>query len=326
MNDQMQAAEDAINAKILALSGEQQGEEAVLAQPQDVVEPKADVMDLSVPEDHNPYAVSDDVLDVAQEQPAGEEDFEHKYRVLQGMYRKEVADVREENRRLSVSLSEATATIVQLRGRIEALQQRPAAPDPAVFDEKGLEAYAEFGPEILDLAKSNMEMRAELGQLRAQIPQIQNSVKQSAESEFTRYMDTNVPNWQEQNEDQGFIQWLASLCPGTGLTWHTSLHDAYEARDAARVAAIFKEYRKHLYLTSPAHQAEPARLQPAGRRLPAPAPASRGGGLPPASSAPQYTLKDWVNLQNEAARGLWNDRPAEYQAKEAAIHAALFPK
>lgn len=325
MNDQMQAADDAINAKILALSGEQQGEEAVSAEPQDV-EPKADVMDLSVPEDHNPYAVKDDILDVVPEQLDREEDFAHKYRVLQGMYRKEVADVREENRRLSVSLSEATAAIVQLRGRIDALQQRPAAPDPAVFDEKGLEAYAEFGPEILDLAKSNMEMRAELGQLRAQIPQIQNSVKQSAESEFTRYMDTNVPNWQEQDKDQGFIQWLASLCPGTGFTWHNSLHDAYEARDAARVAAIFKEYRKHLFLTSPVHQAEPAGHQPGGRRLPAPAPASRGGGLPPVASGQQYTLKDWVKLQNEAARGLWNDRPTEYQAREAAIHAALFPK
>jgi hypothetical protein len=91
------------------------------------------------------------------------------------------------------------------------------------------------------------------------------------------------------------------------------------------VAAIFKEYRKHLYLTNPVHQPAPAGQQPAGRRLPSPAPASRGGGLPP-SAAPQYTLKDWVKLQNEAARGDWNNKPDEYQAKEAAIHAALFPK
>lgn len=317
MNDQMQAAEDAVNAKILALHGEQQGEEVIAVDPQPAVEPSADVVDLSVPEDHNPFAVQDEK--VQDEQP-GDEDFEHKYRVLQGMHRKQVADIRS----LTESLATANAINAQLRGQIEALQRQPAQ-DTAVLDEKGLEAYGEFGPEILDLAKSNLKMQKELGELRTQIPQIQNHVRQNAESEFFRHLDTNVPNWREQDKDQGFIQWLSSLCPGTGLAWHSSLHEAYEARDAARVAAIFKEYRKHLYLTNPDHRSAPAGQQPASRRLPAPAPASRGGGGPPAA-APQYTLKDWVNLQNEAARGEWNARPAEYQAKEAAIHAALFPK
>jgi len=330
MNDQLQAAEEAINAKILALSGEQQGEDVVAdADPQDVVEPEvADAVEISAPEDHDPYAVQDQSQDQAQE-VTGAEDFEHKYRVLQGMYRKDVTEVREENRRLTASLTEATASIVQLRERVDALQQkRPDAPDPVVLDEGSLEKYAEFGPEIMDLAKSNLVLQNKLQELSSHLPkiaQMEQDVRKNAESEFFRFMDQDVPNWRAQDADPGFIQWLTSLSPGTGLPWQTSLTEAYQARDAARVAAIFKEYRKHLFLLNPSSHQAPGQAPASGRRAPTPAPASRGGAAPLAAP-PQYTLKDWVKLQNEAARGDWNDRPEEYRAKEAAIHAALFPK
>ena len=321
------------NARIAELTGQQPDGEYASGDPLTVEpgdepvqsEPLAadDVRDLTEPP--NPYA---------EAQPVKEpqvEDYEHKYKVLQGMYRKEVADVRAEIQRVNSVATQQATLIQELRRQVDearAVQQSTPQASAQVLD---MAEYEEFGPEIKKLAElagqlqqKNIELERKLFQVNETLPQLQGKVRQVTEVEFDSRMDQMVPNWRDQDRDQNFINWLGNISPVTGRQIRESLSEAYQARDAGRVAGIFNEYRNFLALQN-LRSAPPAAAAPAApqqRRMPTPAPASRGG-VPVPGASKKYTAQDFVTLQNEAQRGLWNDRPDEFRRLEAEMHASL---
>lgn len=326
--DFLEQQEQEANDMIAALQ-QQQSDAVVDPEPPapPVEQPAADdavpPAPLTMPDDFDPYLKQGED---AEPQPEKPEDFEHKYKVLQGMYNREVTEVKRENKRL-------TEDNARLNGIVEELRRQPAAPAPEdAQGEVDVSAYSEYGPEIMELAKQNAVLQRELAAVRSQVQhevqRVQGEFQKRAEVEFMVDMDRMLPSWRAQNQDQAFIDWLQFLCPGTGRPWQASLSEAYEAKDAARVTAIFKEYRHYLFRQQadrgmiPAGQAAPP---PQGRAKPTPAPASRGGAPVDAPKA-KYTLDDWSRLHDEAARGKWNHDPEGYRQRESEIHAALFPR
>jgi len=294
-------------------------EQAPAVEPEPTAEePSSDL----ITEPFDPYAGE------ADPDPEKEEDFEHKYKVLQGMYRKQVVEVQEINRRLTASNADLSAQVDQLRGELAAAQAAPGGQaGTSPVDDVDLSVYDEYGPEIRAMAENNVRLTNELRQMRAEVAEVGKATSQAAEERFFQYMDANVPNWRKQDADQEFVQWLQILSPDTGRPKQDSLQSAYKARDGARVAAIFIEYRNFLALQRSRQAAErPSGDVPAPqRKRPSPAPVSRPGQAP-ASSRPKYTLDDWSKLQDRAQKGEFNNNPGEYARLEAEIHAVLFPK
>lgn len=327
--------EQDINAMIQSLADGKQADVETIPAPEEPAqeldtpvepEPTGAEESLELPDvPFDPYASEGD----DEPKPAKEEDYEHKYKVLQGMYRKQVVEVQENNRQLETRNAELSALVSQLRDEIAALQARPGGESGGggVDDDVDLNAYDEFGPEIRSMAERNLRLSRELQEVRGQLNELGQATSLAAEERFTQYMDTRVPNWKKQDADPNFIQWLQLLSTDTGRPKHDSLRNAYQARDAARVAAIFNEYRNFLALQRSRLVSEEPSSDPSEqkRKRPSPAPASRPGSAPQAQKA-KYTLTDWTNLHDRAQRGEFNNNPAEYKRLEAEIHAAVFSK
>ena len=335
MDPRLEAAEAKANEMIAAL-GQQPDQDVLPSADATLIEPSepaqqdvvADAVQDVLTDDQpfNPYAQQDRVQD-------GGEDWEHKYKVLQGMYRAEVTQVKTENNRLNSLLAHQNGIVAGLREEIEALKSQAPAPSQAggSIQTEDLSKYDEFGPEIkllaensARMARENADLARQLADMRTQFQPIQDRVETVSNNEFERTLDANVQDWRAQDSDPNFIAWLQRPTVETGRPLQESLTSAYQARDAARVAGIFFKYRDFLMLER--LRSQPARVaeQPGQpRRLPTPAPPSRGGMQPTQGSAPRYTVKDFAALQDEARRGLWSGREAEFRAKEAEIFASM---
>lgn len=322
--DILDQQEQEANDMIAALNQQQPDDAVVTEQPAEPVEPQpvddAPPAPTEMPDDFDPYSKPGEDVPPVDVKP---EDFEHKYKVLQGMYNADVTRVRNENRQFREE-------IATLRGQVEELRRQQAQPQaPQEITDADVAGYSEFGPEIMDLARRNLTLERELASLREQVAgevkNVRAEFQKCSEADFEAGMDRLLPNWRAQNQDNGFISWLQYLCPGTGRPWQEALGEAYQAKDAARTAAIFREYRRHVFeQTQGQAPLAPAAAAPTpGRARPAPAPASRGGASV-APQTPKYTLEDWNRLQDEAARGKWNHDPDGYRKREAEIHAAIF--
>ena len=338
MDQRIEEAEARANELIMSLQPQQTDQDAppVEAAPIEQSLESSEVPAADVVEDGLPSYMQQHESPV-QVTPAAGGDWEHKYKVLQGMYRSEVTQVKAENARLNGLLAHQNGIVAGLREEIEAAKSQAPAQgrDGGSSTLDDLSKFDEFGPEIkelaahsAELARRNDALAQQLADMRAQFQPMQDKVKTISDLDFDGHMDTYVPDWRKQDQDPNFINWLRGLTPETGRPLQESLTEAYEARDAMRVAGIFNKYRDFLALDFMRRQgAAPKPSAPVAQRpMPTPAPPSRGGMQSGQPAGKQYTVHDFALLQDEARRGLWNDRPEEFRRLEAEIFASIQPK
>ena len=101
-----------------------------------------------------------------------------------------------------------------------------------------------FGPELLDVAQraAHHAMGPELQRLHDENEQLRDEVTRAAKTAIDQYLDANVPNWREINNDPRFQSWLLQPEPYSGVVRDRLLKDAAHAADAARVASFFKGF------------------------------------------------------------------------------------
>lgn len=143
-----------------------------------------------------------------QEKPKGE-DWEQKYRVLQGKYNADTVQLREQIKALAADL--------------EALKSRPQKEEEA--PKKGPQKVdpgnlADFGDDMVKMAESvNLlsdeveRLRAENNDLRGQMEPIKKDVQASSTDRFLGQLAGLVPWYSEQNVDPEFVAWLAEADP-----------------------------------------------------------------------------------------------------------------
>ena len=253
--------------------------------------------------------------------PEPEPDAEHKYKVLQGKYNKEVPrlqhqlrEMSDENGQLRQRLNDLEATIASFKTVKETEEQKRQ------FDITD-EEREQFGDDLIDLI-SRVSKRDLLPELEKRMKDVDGRVKQvdqkvahttesvaeSKRRETLQALSAAVPNWEAQNEDPAFLEWLAENEPSVGVPRGRLLTDAFQSNDAQRVIWFFKGF--HSENAAAATDATPA---------------------PEKEPEPQQKLDDLVapgspktgtaSAPNESGKRVWtrNDIKAFYAEKNEFI-------
>lgn len=264
------------------------------------------------------------------------EDFEQKWRSLQGIYNSELR----KGRAIQAQLQAAANRISQLESIIATLNtsSAPAAPQAqsaSLVTDKDMQ---EFGAETIDLVRrvARDVVAQGLNEVRGQVAPTINSLAQqvhnvaasqtaTAEEMFYSRLATILPNWRTVNVDKGFQDWLLHVDPMTGIQRQTYLDDAHRRLDVARVASIFKTWiagNNRPDVTSVPAQSTPAPT-PAQQLQRQVAPGhNRSGGNIMQSQPKSFTRDEIAKYYDGLRRGEFKGKEAEWKKIEEDIFAA----
>lgn len=179
------------------------------------------------------------------------EDFEHKYKTLQGVFNAESGRWRAEHQAMDAELK-------ALRAQVAAQPAKPAQPEPPATPASLItdEEMNTYGPELLDLiGRKASEMaekivstklaalQPEFEKTRASVNDVANRVYQSAEERFQGELAKAVPDWQTVNVDPRFLAWLGEVDPMSGVPRQQYLNHAAQQLDHAHAATLFKAFK-----------------------------------------------------------------------------------
>lgn len=169
--------------------------------------------------------------------PPQEENWEHRFKVLQGKYNSEVPRFANENKELKSRLE-------SLEVQLEAMKNAKAQ-EPLVSQDE----IDQYGEGLIDVARriareELMSKDTEIESLKRQIADISQTTTNTVRNDFFRSLSAMVPEWETLNTDPGFLKWLEEVDELTGETKQALLAKAEQASDAARVAKFFTSYKK----------------------------------------------------------------------------------
>jgi len=250
-----------------------------------------------------------------------EPDPDHKYKVLQGKYNAEVPRLQKANQGLEEQNRDLNQRILNVEGMLAALATtqtppEPKAPEPPAVSDSERE---QFGDDLIDLVE-RVAKRATAPEIEAQVGKLDKTVQQQGEklahseqavAESNR-RDTisalalAVPNWETQNNDENFLEWLNENEPSVGLPRGRLLTEAFRANDAERVIWFFKSFPRE-------NATETSETTPGGN----PEPQTKLDEL----VAPGAPKTGSVVAPNESGKRVWtrNDITALYAQKNEFI-------
>jgi len=249
-----------------------------------------------------------------QEKPAAapssappKDDFEHKYRVLQGMYEADVT-------RVKARLAEQGREHQELKDRLAAMEAaRSEAPQA---NEQDLE---KFGADLIGMVQRYTEqsvgsLMARVSALEQRVGAVDEKATGTAAKGFLKELADAVPNFLEINEDPRWLQWLGQVDPMFGEPRQAALDRAHAARDAARVAVFFKNFLATL----------PAAPDPGPGLAEQIAPETAGNPAPRREQAkPTITQQAIAAFYDDVAKRRYVGRETEMNALETQINLAI---
>jgi hypothetical protein len=273
-------------------------------------------------------------------QPTSDEDsFEHKYKVLQNKYSKEVPRYAQEVRELNSTIQRQTADIENLRAVLSGMR-KPAGENethaPSPVGDLTQDDIDEYGEDLIQVIQKTARglvgdqlaaLQQENAQLRNQVGQVASHVARSVEGDMYAELAKAVPDWQEINTDDAFLSWLGQADPYSGYTRHQMLRDAFTQKNTGRVIAFFTGYlNENTMLNQPHSEAAPApdtkaTGKPALEDLAAPGKAQR------ATSGAQEEVQVWTQPEisefyADVRRGKFSADPALQRKIEKSIFKA----
>lgn len=282
--------------------------------------PPATVPEPAAPTEAAPQPAEPNAPDAAAPAPAAPsgEPWEARYKTLQGVFNKRVND---ERRAREAAEQERDALKNQLNAA-------PATKPEVSLDPKDAET---FGADLVGMAQRVAEQvatatvkqfDARLAALEQQLTGTTRAVAQTAEEIFLSRLAAAVPDYAKQNEDEGFLAWLAEVDPVYGAPRQDALTAASNALDAERTARIFLAYKATL---APAPAPSPAPRQTPAQSLErqvAPGTNAQPAQLQPQQAAP-ITVAEVQSFYMDVQRGVYKGRHEEMLRREAAINQAL---
>lgn len=201
-------------------------------------QPSADPIEGQVPPVIQPMAGETPATDNGSTPPPVTEEWEHRFKVLQGKYNSEVPRYATENRDLKTRLEQIESEVTQLKAK---------PPEPLVTSQE----IDEYGEGLIDVARriAREELNAKQGEidsLKVQVQNLSDVSVNTVKNDFFKNLNSIYPDWQKVNEDPNFLVWLDSVDELTGETKQSLLSKAEQARDATRVAKFFASYTKTL--------------------------------------------------------------------------------
>jgi hypothetical protein len=240
--------------------------------------------------------------------PAPQPDsFEHKYNVLQGKYNNEISafkrrldDQERTITNLNTLLVERSAA--QAPGRAKEPdeippQETPQAPKTSTgFSKMKKEEFEGYGDEMIAMVETVNKMADVIQTLRDERDSHLKDRVAEGFNAFVTGLTALVPDWQEYNNDAGFLAWLAEKDTAWDEQTRQEKLNGHVAKGNAQAAAqFFKTYKG----TLGAH-AKPTEQPPANPKadLVTPTPGASSGE--PVNMAPKtYTLEDLTKATDD---------------------------
>ncbi len=248
----------------------------------------------------------------APDQAPPAEDWQQKYRTLQGMYNRQQGEMAARNEQFEQQIRELRQQLEQRNA-----QPTPPAPAPSLVTEADRKA---FGDDLIDVVRRVTQEQlapivAKLGNLEPQlqttvqtVEQTQQRSRQQAVADFKQRLAERVDDWEVINYDPEFLAWLEQSTEETGLPRREHFSQAVQALDAVRVARYFKRFKDERK-TPPAPPKPPLTPQP---------PRSQGGVTPSSQEQPEYVRASEIReFYRQAAIGRYRDKPQEYARLDA---------
>lgn len=226
-----------------------------------------------------------------------------RYTVLQGKFNAETPRLQQQVRDLQEQLNEANT---RLNRKVE-----PGDISGLSDDDVRLVG----GPDVVK-AFGKIAQQVASGEVDGRLKPVADSVKQltqQTEANYFATLDSQVPNWEQQNDDPGFIAWLNDVDPGTKRLRFDLIKHAEQQRQGFRVAEIFKAYLEKREIGAQASAAPPV--------PPISPPEGGGGDLPNVSGDDKkiWRQSDIRAFYDAKRRGEYRDKPDEARAIESDI-------
>ena len=257
-------------------------------------------------------------------QPAPtQDDWEHKYKTLQGMMNKQ----NEDNK---AALQQREAEIANMQNLIATMDAAEAPADYGALTEEELEEYGESVDLIrrsLGHEMSTFENRIRHLEALAQnfnttvVPQVGDMAQQQQamqKQSFINELLNVVPNALEINKRQDFRDWMLDIDPLSGMTRQTLLENAERNFDVMRVAAFFEQWLAENRQSPSAAQRQAGELE----RQIAP---GQSRGFSPESQQPlakSFSREQIKQFFTDVSRGAYEGKEDERKKLEQEIFEA----
>lgn len=177
--------------------------------------------------------------EVASEEVSPDEaKWEERYKALQGKYNAEVPRLHAEIKDLKEEIRNALQAATTPRE-----VEQPIAPPPAPPSEYIEKIRDDYGDE---LANAFAASKAENDALRQQVNDLLNRTDQmqstSALAQFATMLEQRGIDFDQQNNDPLFLEWLNEIDTFSGVSKQQMLSQAFESGDLSRAAEFFTAY------------------------------------------------------------------------------------
>ena len=326
---------DAANAAHTAVYGEPLAEtlaqEQTAAPAESVVAPPAAESAPPAAESAPLPVAGDATVQAGQEQPpspqeAGTkpENWEHKYKTVQGMLASQQQRAQKTERELRDQIASLELLVNSMRTQQPRAERPAGQPAERLINEAEV---ADYGADMIDVIKraAKEELLPEIVSLRELVSGVNNHLVMSAEERMYARLDAEIPDWRTLNTDPGFLNWLQQTDPFSGQQRHSMLNSAVTSLSTDRVKAFFEGYIDQTAAVS--HQAPPdtgRQPQVSLESLVAPArpKSSTGQGAQQSNGKRIWNSGDIQKFYADVRKGAYRARPADRARIEEEIIAA----
>lgn len=252
-------------------------------------------------------------------EPNPDNNWEQRFRVIEGKYRAEIPRLHDQNRELSERLEQA----------LKALEEKAQTP----VEEKKLVTDADvesFGEDMVDMVRRAAreefdalakkfagELDKRFGAVAAKVEQTEQVVVKSAKDKFWDAVDTKHADFEAVNSDPRWFAFLDTRIPGSRLTRRTLAEKAIAELDAEALVEQINLFKESLPKAEPQ---QPAKQKPNLNSQVAP---NTSGASNP---SPDPVGKIWTGAEYAAAldhRNMQRMSRADYDALVAEAETAF---
>lgn len=246
--------------------------------------------------------------------------WEHKYKTLQGRYNSDVPKLQTQVSELKNQLEQAIAKLNEV-AKPQAPQEKKPVADPQDVEAFGqdlvdmVQRVAErmFGGAAAEFQRQAAQFEQRLVKLESALKGTTETVAMTAEQAFFDRLTKLVPNWEEVNTNQAFLDWLAEIDPVYGQPRQAALDVAQQSLNSERAANVFKAFLATLPQTP--------KPNPVDKQV---SPKAAASAAPTGTdNKPIITQAQIKAFYDDVAKGLYRGRPQEVQQIEAKINAAI---
>jgi len=275
-----------------------------------------------------PGAVESEELEVAPVEPTEtpeeepeelKEDYETKFKVLQGKYNAEVPRLAREIRGFKKEVQTLKAQLE------EKLNTAPTTTETdlkeTVLDKKDFEEYDEEIQKMVDmvnnLSSTVQTLNDENILLKQSMSSVEDTTNQTLENDFLGDLDLAVPDWRTINTEPNFISWLQEMDGVSGDTRQNHLDLAADSLNATKAINIFKAFNDSRSANEVTTQVQQQQQQNIERQT---QPDNVTIAAPTTEQKRSYTRADIRTFYKDVALGRYS--PADKAQIEADIFAA----